>query len=59
VADVVEEIARLYGFPRIPEHHLADPLPPQHGNLALEREETAETQGGWACKNLTHRLAPN
>jgi phenylalanyl-tRNA synthetase beta chain len=39
VADIVEEIARVYGFPRIPEHHLADPLPPQHGNLALEREE--------------------
>jgi phenylalanyl-tRNA synthetase beta chain len=39
VADVVEEIARLHGFPRIPEHHLADPLPPQRGNQALEREE--------------------
>jgi len=39
VADVVEEIARVYGFPRIPEHHLADPLPPQRSNPALEREE--------------------
>lgn len=39
VADVVEEIARVHGFERIPEHHLADPLPPQHGNQPLEREE--------------------
>jgi phenylalanyl-tRNA synthetase beta chain len=38
-ADVVEEIARLYGFERIPEHRLADPLPPQRSNPAYEREE--------------------
>ncbi len=32
VADIMEEIARLYGFDRIPETRLADPLPPQIGN---------------------------
>jgi phenylalanyl-tRNA synthetase beta chain len=39
VADVMEEIARLYGYDNIPESRMADPLPPQHGNPSLEREE--------------------
>ncbi len=39
VADLMEEIARLYGFDRIPETRLADPLPPQIGNPAFEWEE--------------------
>lgn len=39
VADLAEEVARLYGFQRIPEHRLADPLPPQRSNPAYEREE--------------------
>jgi len=39
VADIMEEVARLYGFDRIPETRMADPLPPQRGNLELEREE--------------------
>lgn len=39
VADVMEEIARVYGYDRIPETRLADALPPQAGNLALEQEE--------------------
>ncbi len=38
-ADLMEEIARLYGYDRIPETMINDPLPPQHGNAALEREE--------------------
>jgi phenylalanyl-tRNA synthetase beta chain len=38
VADVMEEVARLYGFDRIPEARMADPLPPQRGNPALEAE---------------------
>ena len=39
VADIMEEIARIYGYDRIPEAHLAAPLPPQRGNPALEAEE--------------------
>ncbi len=37
-ADIMEEVARLYGFDRIPEARMADPLPPQRGNPALEAE---------------------
>jgi len=39
IADIMEEIARVYGFHRIPESRLADPLPPQRNNPVLEREE--------------------
>jgi phenylalanyl-tRNA synthetase beta chain len=38
-ADLIEEIARIYGYERIPEIRMADMLPPQFGNPALEREE--------------------
>ncbi len=39
VADLMEEIARIYGYDRIPETRIADPLPPQRGNPDLEEEE--------------------
>ncbi|MEA3439734.1 MAG: phenylalanine--tRNA ligase subunit beta [Chloroflexota bacterium] len=39
VADLMEEIARIYGYERIPETRMADDLPPQAGNPDLEREE--------------------
>jgi phenylalanyl-tRNA synthetase beta chain len=39
VADIMEEIARIYGFDRIPAARMADPLPPQRGNPSLEAEE--------------------
>ena len=37
--DLVEEICRMYGYGNIPTTMLADELPPQHGNRALEQEE--------------------
>jgi len=39
VADLMEEIARVYGYERIPSTRLADELPPQRSNKALEYEE--------------------
>ena len=38
-ADLMEEIARIYGYDRIPETNLADGLPDQVGNHSLELEE--------------------
>lgn len=37
--DLVEEICRMYGYGTIPTTMLADELPPQHGNWALDQEE--------------------
>ncbi len=39
LADVIEEVARSYGFDRIPETRMADALPPQIGNPVYEWEE--------------------
>jgi phenylalanyl-tRNA synthetase beta chain len=39
VADLMEEIARVYGYERIPSTRLSDELPPQRSNPSLEREE--------------------
>jgi phenylalanyl-tRNA synthetase beta chain len=39
LADLMEEVARIYGYERISETRLADELPPQLGNLPMEREE--------------------
>jgi phenylalanyl-tRNA synthetase beta chain len=38
-ADLIEEIARVYGYDRIPVSEMADELPPQRNNPALDREE--------------------
>jgi len=38
-ADLVEEIARIYGYDRIPNTVIGDTLPKQRSNTALEREE--------------------
>lgn len=38
-ADLIEEIARIYGYERIPETQFSDTLPPQRNNRALELEE--------------------
>ena len=39
VADLMEEVARIYGYDRIPETQISDTIPPQYGNPDLEREE--------------------
>ncbi len=39
VADLSEEVARMYGYDRIPATRLKDVLPSQHGNRELELEE--------------------
>jgi phenylalanyl-tRNA synthetase beta chain len=41
VADVIEEVARSYGYDNIPETRMADALPPQIGNPVFEWEERA------------------
>jgi phenylalanyl-tRNA synthetase beta chain len=39
--DVIEELARVYGYERIPSTLIADELPPLRENIELEREEQA------------------
>jgi phenylalanyl-tRNA synthetase beta chain len=38
-ADLLEDIARIYGYNRIPNTQIRDEIPPQRNNLPLEREE--------------------
>ncbi len=40
-ADLIEEVARIYGYDNIPTTIIADEMPPQRRNTALEREERA------------------
>jgi phenylalanyl-tRNA synthetase beta chain len=38
-ADLLEEVARIYGYENIPETRMADSLPPQRNNFKLDFEE--------------------
>ena len=38
-ADLIEELARIHGYDRIPDSMIADEMPSLHANLALEHEE--------------------
>jgi phenylalanyl-tRNA synthetase beta chain len=38
-ADLMEEIARVYGYENIPETRIADALPPQRSNPELQKED--------------------
>lgn len=38
-ADLIEEIARIHGYDKIPNTIIADSMPPQRANIPLEREE--------------------
>ena len=40
-ADVIEEIARIYGYGAIPTTIISDAMPPQYPNLSFENEEKA------------------
>jgi phenylalanyl-tRNA synthetase beta chain len=39
VADLIEEIARVWGYERIPETQISDTIPPQRANPEVELEE--------------------
>ena len=39
MSDLMEEIARIYGYQNIPETRMADELPPQRGNPTLDIDE--------------------
>ena len=38
LADVMEEVARMYGYDNVPARRMKDSLPEQKGNLGMERE---------------------
>jgi phenylalanyl-tRNA synthetase beta chain len=58
VADLVEEVARLYGYDRIPETLIADSLPPQAGNPRAEGEaELRQALAGMGLQEVvTYRM---
>ena len=59
IADLMEEVARLYGIDRIPVSRMADPLPPQRNNLSVENEEwVRDILAGLGLQEvITHRMS--
>lgn len=57
-ADLVEEIARVYGYDRIPVTEITDELPPQRNNLNLDHEERVRDLlvGAGLQEVITYRL---
>lgn len=57
-ADLMEEIARIYGYDRLPETRISDALPPQRGNPRLTREEKLRDvlTGMGLQEVISHRL---
>ena len=57
-ADLIEELARIHGYDRIPDSVIADEMPPRHANLTLEHEELVRdllvTLG--LRENISHRF---
>jgi len=41
-ADAIEDVARLYGYDKIPGARLSDELPPQRGNFSEERDRALQ-----------------
>jgi phenylalanyl-tRNA synthetase beta chain len=58
LADVLEEIARMYGYDNIQSTRLADTLPPQRNNPSLENEEKVKNilAGLGLQEVITYRL---
>ena len=57
-ADLMEEVARIYGYDKIPESYLAESLPVQVGNRELELEEKIrDTLAGMGLQEIvTYRM---
>jgi phenylalanyl-tRNA synthetase beta chain len=57
-ADLMEEIARIYGYDRIPESRMQDELPVPRGNPILDREERVRDAltGQGLQEIISHRL---
>jgi phenylalanyl-tRNA synthetase beta chain len=58
LADLCEEVARVYGYERIPDTRLADELPPsdEHPDLLLDKRVRALLVAAGASEVITHSM---